>query len=168
MKPYYFADKSNIQQGPFELEDLMQQPINRDTLVWHSGLTQWTPASQVKELSEMFANTPPVLNTPVTPVSPGSPVMPPRTWLVESILVMLCCFPPLGLVGLIFSSGVESKWRRGLYAEALHDSHEAGRWTKLGFWIGLVFAFITPLLIFLIPAIGIGFPFFSRLPMWHL
>ena len=165
MKSYYYADSNNIQQGPFELEELKEKPITRNTLVWHSGLDQWTLACQVKELGDTFANTPPNLNIPATPMNP---VMPPRTWMLESILVMFCCFFPLGLVGLIYASGVESKWRRGLYAEALHDSDEAARWTKLGLWIGLAIWIIFPILMFLIPAVGLGFPFFARLPMWHV
>ena len=175
MKSYYYADSNNIQQGPFDLDELKQKPITRNTLVWHSGLDQWTLASGVKELEDFFANTPPVLNpTPDHSALPGAgnPAMgglPPRTWLVESILVMICCFPPLGLVGLIYAAGVEQKWRRGLYAQALHDSNEAGKWTKIGFWIGIAGYILSMLFFGLLPFIGFSVPIFTLMhfPIWN-
>lgn len=152
MKNYYYADANNIQHGPFDLEGLKKQPIRRSSLVWHSGLTQWTLACNLKELSEMFENTPPSLQETAAGYPEALLAGPqPKTWLLESILVMLCCFFPLGLVGLIFAAGVESKWRRGLYAEAIKDSREAERWTKIGFIVGLVIALISTLWIFVIP-----------------
>ncbi len=71
-------------------------------------------------------------------------------------------------MGLIYASGVESKWRRGLYAEALRNSEEAGRWTKIGFAIGIAFYIIYLLIAILVPVLGfgIGFPFFSLMHGW--
>jgi hypothetical protein len=168
MKNYYYADQHNIQQGPFDLEELRTKPINRNTLVWHSGLSQWTLASQVKELSDLFEHIPPTLNVPAgTPSTPTSS-LPPRTWLIEAILVTICCCTPLGIVGIVYAAGVESKWRRGMYAEALQASAEAGRWVKIGFGIGICIYLIGILSMFVFPLSSLGFPFFMHHPFWHV
>ena len=62
----------------------------------------------------------------------------PKTWMVESILVTLFCCLPLGIVGIINASRVSSAHAEGRYADALRASQDAGKWTKIGFWLGLV------------------------------
>jgi hypothetical protein len=62
----------------------------------------------------------------------------PKTWLVESILVTLFCCLPFGIVGIINAAKVESKYNAGDVDGAYRASEEAGKWTKIGFWIGLV------------------------------
>jgi membrane protease subunit (stomatin/prohibitin family) len=53
------------QQGPFDLNALTQKiqagEIKRSTLIWHAGLSEWTPASQVNEMSAAFNQMPPPL-----------------------------------------------------------------------------------------------------------
>ncbi len=51
------------QAGPFTMDVLKQKmtagEITRETLVWKSGMQQWTPAGQVPELAELFKDVPP-------------------------------------------------------------------------------------------------------------
>jgi hypothetical protein len=61
----------------------------------------------------------------------------PKNWLVESILVTLFCCLPFGIAGIVFASQVSSNWARGDYAAALQASKDAGKWTKVGFFVGL-------------------------------
>ena len=61
----------------------------------------------------------------------------PKNWLIESILVTIFCCLPFWIVGIINSSSVNSKYDAGDYAGALNASQQAGKWTKIGFWIGL-------------------------------
>ena len=61
----------------------------------------------------------------------------PKNWLVESILVTIFCCLPFGIAGIVFASQVNSKYQTGDFAGALVASKEAGKWTKIGFWIGL-------------------------------
>ena len=70
---------------------------------------------------------------------PGSTMPPPRpkNWLVESILVTIFCCLPFGIVGIVYSSSVNSKYDSGDYAGAQLQSKEAGKWTKIAFWVGL-------------------------------
>ena len=75
--------------------------------------------------------------TPFAPQQPETAVCP-KTWLVESILVTLFCCLPFGIVGIIKASQVESQFRIGNYLRsAQQSSADAGKWTKLGFFIGL-------------------------------
>ena len=61
----------------------------------------------------------------------------PKNWLVESILVTIFCCLPFGIAGIVFASQVNSKFAAGDYNGALQASKDAGKWTKIGFWIGI-------------------------------
>ncbi len=51
------------QTGPYDVANLQQQAaagkFGADTMVWRAGMTQWTAAGQVPELSALFAASPP-------------------------------------------------------------------------------------------------------------
>lgn len=68
-------------------------------------------------------------------MNPGGP--PPKNWLVESILVTLFCCLPFGIVGIINAAAVNTKFAAGDYAGAQESSAAAGKWTKIGFFIGI-------------------------------
>ena len=51
--------------------------------------------------------------------------IPPKTWLVESILVTIFCCQILGIISIIYSAGVESKFYRGDIAGAENSSKTA-------------------------------------------
>jgi hypothetical protein len=61
----------------------------------------------------------------------------PKNWLVESILATIFCCLPFGIAGIVFATQVNSKYDSGDYAGALQASKEAGKWTKVSFWIGI-------------------------------
>ena len=50
----YFYVKNGVSEGPFSAEELIKL-ITPDTLIWTEGMTEWTPASGVAPISEMFA-----------------------------------------------------------------------------------------------------------------
>lgn len=68
--------------------------------------------------------------------SPIDRQQPPKTWLVESILVTLFCCLPFGIAGIVHASKVESAFYAGDVDGAMRASQEAAKWTKIGFWIG--------------------------------
>jgi len=78
---------------------------------------------------------------------------PPKTWLVESILVTLFCCLPFGVAGIINASKVEGRFNAGDVEEAERLSAQAGKWTKIGFWVGLIGIIIYVVAVF---ALGIG------------
>lgn len=61
----------------------------------------------------------------------------PKNWLAESILVTIFCCLPFGIAGIVNASQVSSKFASGDYDGALRASQEAGKWTKIGFWVGI-------------------------------
>ena len=62
----------------------------------------------------------------------------PKTWMAESILVTVFCCLPFGIAGIVFASKVSSLYAAGNYDAALQARKDAGKWTKIGFIVGLV------------------------------
>ena len=83
---------------------------------------------------------------------------PPKSWLLESILVTLFCCLPFGIAGIVNASKVESRFYAGDIDGANRSSAEAGKWTKIGFWVGLavVVLYIVIWVVILGGAIGAG------------
>ncbi|MCS7005488.1 MAG: SPFH domain-containing protein [Cytophagales bacterium] len=61
----FFVALHGQQSGPYSLEVLSnmakQGTINGQTLVWKQGMSNWTPAHQVPDLTPIFASVPPPL-----------------------------------------------------------------------------------------------------------
>lgn len=147
MKQYFYSD-GLAKQGPFSLEELKEQKISRNTMVWHHPMEKWRPAEEFPELQEMF-----VLEPPKPPIAARTEERntgagfsygrrPPRSWLVESILVTLFCCMPFGIAGIVNAARVESRFSAGDLEGAQRSSDEAGKWTKIGFWLAVAGAVI--------------------------
>ena len=54
----FFIIMNDQQQGPFTLEQMSNLSIMADTPVWHEGLSDWTTADNVPELSHLVAYAP--------------------------------------------------------------------------------------------------------------
>jgi len=56
---WYYADDQSVQHGPMSIVGLRSainaRQVAHDTLIWHEGLDQWTPAAQVDKLARFFA-----------------------------------------------------------------------------------------------------------------
>ena len=72
----------------------------------------------------------------------------PKNWLVESILVTIFCCLPFGIAGIVFAAQVNSKWAVGDYSGALQSSKDAGKWTKIGFFVGIAGAVLYCIMVF--------------------
>jgi hypothetical protein len=137
MSQFYYTDGKE-RFGPFTLEQLRDKNITEGTLVWKEGLPDWVPARNLSDLQSLFppeTGFPPPLSVPyVNPVAEA----PPKNWLIESILVTLFCCLPLGIVGIIHATKVDTLWNSGQREEAYKSSREAGKWTKLGAILGVI------------------------------
>lgn len=62
----------------------------------------------------------------------------PKNYLIEAILVTMCCCQPFGIVGIVFASQVNSKYAAGDYLGAQQASKDAKNWVTWGFASGLI------------------------------
>ena len=75
----------------------------------------------------------------------------PKNYLVESILVTLLCCLPLGIVGIIFASQVNSKYDAGDIDGAIKASKDAKKFMTWGLIAGIIIV-----VLYLIFILGIG------------
>lgn len=61
MKKYFYLDGKE-RFGPFSFEELKNENISRETLIWFEGLEYWVPAKDIDELEEILRLTPPPIN----------------------------------------------------------------------------------------------------------
>jgi type IV secretory pathway VirB10-like protein len=80
----------------------------------------------------------PQYQQPTQSVDEQSYEMPPKSWLVESILVTILCCLPFGIIGIIKSASINGLWQQGRYDDARKASQQAKTWTIVGAIIGLV------------------------------
>ncbi|MGM9802687.1 MAG: GYF domain-containing protein [Muribaculaceae bacterium] len=163
----FFVAINGQQQGPFEIEELRSYNLTKQTLVWTEGMPEWRPAGDVPELATLFgAPQPPFQQQPFNPYQQQTnpwgnnqqPMPPqPKTWLVESILVTVFCCMIFGIIGIINAANVSSLYSQGRYQESVDASEKAGKWCKLGFYIGI--AVIILYIIFYAVLFSIGMDF---------
>lgn len=129
----YYLYQNKEKQGPLSLEEVKRKNLTPNTLVWHTGLSNWVEARTIPELNDFFQNMPP--EPPVTEETSETPPPPPmpKTWLVESILVTLFCCLPFGIAGIIYAAQVEGAYYAGDYKKAYSFSKQAKTWTLWGF-----------------------------------
>ena len=61
MKKYFYSDGKE-KFGPFSFEELKNENITQDTLIWFEGLEDWKPAKDISEFEEIFKLIPPPIN----------------------------------------------------------------------------------------------------------
>jgi hypothetical protein len=86
---------------------------------------------------------PPSTHTPPRPPGGGSYGTPPAAetipnYLIQSIIVTLCCCLPLGVVAIVFAAQVNSKLAAGDLAGARDASAKAKMFCWIAFLIGIV------------------------------
>lgn len=137
MKKYFYSDGTN-NYGPFTLDELKEKKISRETKIWFQELGEWKSAGEVPELTEIFKLVPPsIAKTNYNSMENLNNQKPPKTWLVESILVTLFCCLPFGIAGIVNAAKVESRFYAGDIEGANRSSADAKKWTTISFWIGI-------------------------------
>lgn len=149
LKYYYIDDISKLQCGPFLPNELERKGIRPETMVWRSGMQDWVEAGTLPELAYLFdpkipapkeqEKTSSTINTPQQGVKPNNQNtdIPPKTWMVEAVIFTFICCSPISLVGLYFSSRVETLYyTKRDYVAAEKASNRAKMWGLGGilFW----------------------------------
>ncbi|MDD4632115.1 MAG: GYF domain-containing protein [Proteiniphilum sp.] len=170
MNRYFYIDTEGKQKGTFSPEELIQEHVKRDTLVWTQGMDQWKRVDEVEELRFLFSGGSGTYRTDY-PGQPGpypqyaAPYVAdtsrpmPKTWLVESILVTILPFvfcssflSLLGIIGIVYAAQVESFYNRGDYTAAAESSRTAAKWTRIAMWIaiGWVLLIVIAIVLFIV------------------
>ncbi|MGM9694188.1 MAG: CD225/dispanin family protein [Alloprevotella sp.] len=148
MKPYFFLDKNNQQQGPVQPERFAENGVTPQTLVWTEGMANWAPAETILELR-------PYLQTPEAAVCPPPPPRQPQpqratlhsqtyqqprpdNHLVWAILATVCCCLPFGIVAIVKSMQVNDFYNSGKYDQALIAAEEAKNWCLVSLVLGII------------------------------
>lgn len=139
-------------QGPFTLEQLPSTGIRPETPVWYEGLPDWTMACNAPLTAQIFYSGPSAFG-PRTSYNQQQPYngfgrdnsqqpMPPcpPSYLAWAILTTICCCLPLGIVSIIYSSQVSSRYMANDYAGAVRASERAQLWLILSIVCGLLSA----------------------------
>jgi hypothetical protein len=137
MSQYYYTDGKE-RFGPFSVEELKDKNLTPETLVWKEGLVDWVPARNLQDLQSLFDMSAPYPPPVAMPFNNQVTQAPPKNWLIESILVTILCCLPLGIVGIIYASKVDSLWTTGQHDAAYKASQEAGKWVKMGLILGVI------------------------------
>lgn len=146
MKQYFYIDKEGKQRGTFTAEELNNENLKKDTLVWTQGMDEWMKANDIPELQFIFEshyNNYEFQSPPQDYSLKESPIMP-KTWMIESILVTILPFllcgnilSLIGIIAIINASKVETLYRQKLFLDAETASSKAGKWTKITLWIAI-------------------------------
>lgn len=88
----------------------------------------------------------------------NAPFPQPKNWLVESILVTLFCCLPFGIAGIVNAANVNSRYSAGDFAGAQAASAAAGKYTKIGFFVGIG---VVVLWVIFVVVLGVGGAMFS-------
>ena len=92
-----------------------------------------------------YASQPGIVVVPQGPAQPQPP-----DYLFLSVFTILCCFWPLGLVGLLKSMETRTHYQSGRFAQAETSSREARFYNKIGIAIGIFIQIVTWVIVILI------------------
>jgi len=117
---YYIANQG-VQRGPLELQELPQNGLHADSMVWTEGMTDWQRAAAVPEVAKLLAPQPIASTAAVityqTPPIGQSNGMAVASLVLGIIAVPFSCHPMLGLtpgiLAIIFGFVARGNIRRG-------------------------------------------------------
>lgn len=82
----------------------------------------------------------------------------PNNYLWLSILVTILCCMPFGIVGIVYSTKVDSSWNSGNYDAAVNYSNKARNWSLVGMAVTAVIS-----LIYILAVVILGVEYFDGL-----
>ncbi len=143
----YYIYNNNEAKGPFSVELLEKYRIPANTLVSSENGTEWVEASTVIELRGAIDDvaTPTILTNQYDSQQQNSTTAfepSPKNWLVESIISMLFCCLPFGLISLIYATKVDNLYAKRDYDGAKKASDSAKLWFNMSWVTGLIITII--------------------------
>lgn len=144
----YWVSINNNQVGPMSLDEVIALNPSANMLVWHPGMPDWDKAANLPELAHLFGadyeecvdsqtiETEPQPQ-PQQETAPAEPC--PPNYLVWTVLVTVMCCVPLGVISLIYSSQVKTKYNAGDIEGAKKASSKTELWLILAFVLGLIY-----------------------------
>ncbi len=143
MEKKYWIIVNGEQRGPYTLDELTSRPdLTPQTPVWHEGLSDWTTADRLPELTGPRCAARPPKSSFTATVSPtgGEPLTRPRTYMFWALAATLCCCLPTGIVAIIYAAKVSPAFNAGDYEGAKRASERAGWWCIISAVAGLIWA----------------------------
>jgi hypothetical protein len=116
-------------KGPFTMEELPEHGLEHDTLVWHTGLSEWLRADKVPALREVLLTIPPPLPEMPPPVPARAPRDPAEGFRTLHVwwLILLG-----GTVGLPLMGGLAVAWAQVEYRPQQQGLWVVYEYTSLG------------------------------------
>ena len=157
------------QYGPVSAEQIRQWiadgRANAQTLCSAEGSAEWKPLGSFPEFADSLRQQPPPhpptlthsLAAPGPAQGFGQPQPDVPNYLVQAILVTLCCCIPFGVVALVYAAQVKSKLGNGDINGAMAASKNARLWC----WLALVFGIVSNV-VSIIYIFSVGFENFRR------
>lgn len=150
----WFYTVNGQQAGPVDdaqLRSMIQSgQVRPMDLVWREGMANWAEVHSVPEFGGLVtaASMPqqdrfqyqqqPGYGPPIGYESAYVGGTPPKNYLVEAVLVTLCCCMPFGIVSIVYAAQVNTKWNAGDHAGAVASAEAAKKWALWGLITGVI------------------------------
>jgi len=133
---YRIIGADGQQYGPVSAEQLRQWMtegrVNHQTRIQAEGATEWKTLADFPELSGSASLNPPLQTPPSVVAAVSTP-----NYLVQAILVTLCCCLPFGIPAIVYAAQVNGKLSAGDALGAMEASRKAKMWCWISFGLGV-------------------------------
>ena len=150
----YWIIVDDLRKGPYNHDEIVAMDLPGATPVWRDGLSNWMAIKELEDFgakyNEMIPPIPsdnlaggksqmPPVPQEASKADPSNESMPP-TYLAWAIVAMLFCCIITGIITLVYSFRVSSRYAMGDYEGARRASNLAETWLIITIVCGLICA----------------------------